>query len=139
MILADDYALVVFSGDMVMSPLALPLLRHLVRVVERTQTPWTFVFGNHDDDYHDKGSLLNFFNDADYLYFKTGPSIEDGGVGNFKITFTREGLPIYHAYFLDTKNEREDYIEEEGSYDYLSPRHKWPGLKQCIVKIHFQA
>jgi len=55
------------------------------------------------------------------LLFRPGPELDDGGVGNFKITFTREGTPFYHLYFLDSKAERDDYTEETGVYDYLSP------------------
>ena len=58
--------------------------------------------------------------DTTFLKFKVGPSLEDGGYGNFKIDFTYQDDVIYHAYFLDSKNEEETYTEEQGEYGYLS-------------------
>ena len=115
-----DFDLVVFTGDIVMSPFAVPLFARLVSVMDKTGVPWTFVLGNHDTDYHDPFRLVSVAQRADNLFFKAGPQLEDGGVGNFKITFTLEDVPFYHAYFFDTKSEREPYTEEEGKYDHLS-------------------
>ena len=50
---------------------------------------------------------------------------------------------IYHAYFLDTKAERDDYTEAEGKYDYLSTSQvSWyenlvsNDTKESIVFMH---
>jgi 3',5'-cyclic AMP phosphodiesterase CpdA len=117
---ADDYDLIVVTGDITMSPQGSMLYGQFVTFMESLKTPWTLVFGNHDTDFHDYKDLVKHFDDTEYLYYKNGPQLEDGGVGNFKINFKYNDDIIYHAYFLDTKAERDIYTEEEGEYEYLS-------------------
>ncbi len=116
----DNYDLIVITGDLTMSPLAPQLYKKLINFMESLKTPWTFVFGNHDNDFTKYEKLIYLLEDTEYLYFKVGPLITDGGYGNFKINFTYQNEVIYHAYFLDSKNERDEYTEEEGEYGYLS-------------------
>lgn len=118
--ISDDYDLIVITGDMMMSPQAVLLFKALIKHMEVLEIPWTFVFGNHDNDFNDYSDLLAQLNNTNYLYFKTGLEMEDGGIGNFKINFTYQDDIIYHAYFLDSKAERDTYTEDEGEYDYLS-------------------
>lgn len=120
MVLADDYDLVVFTGDIVMSPFAPSQFRRLRNLMESLAVPWTFVFGNHDRDYQDAWHLIAQTDGAENLYFKVGPELEDGGVGNFSITFNHLGVPFYHAHFLDSKAELENPNDETGVYDYFS-------------------
>ena len=120
LVLYDDWDLVVFTGDMVMSPLAIPLFKHLVNLMESLEVHWTFVLGNHDRDYHRVERLLSVISDTEFLKFKVGPELEQGGVGNFKITFTQDNVPFYHLYFLDTKSTT-DAPERLTDYDFLSP------------------
>ncbi|MCF7932836.1 MAG: metallophosphoesterase family protein [Acholeplasmataceae bacterium] len=117
---ADDYDLVVVTGDMMMSPTAVMLFRQFVNVMESLGTPWTFIFGNHDDDFHDKRTLLSVIEETEHLLFKVGPSLENGGYGNFEIQVDQSGMPFAHLYFFDTKGERKTYALEDGKYDYLS-------------------
>lgn len=117
---SDDYDLIVITGDMMMSPHAPSLFRGLIKHMESLEIPWTFVFGNHDNDFNEYSELLDQIQDTSYLYYKNGPEMIDGGVGNFKINFVYQDNIIYHAYFLDSKTEREIYTEEEGEYGYLS-------------------
>ncbi|MFU8792537.1 MAG: metallophosphoesterase [Acholeplasmataceae bacterium] len=116
----DDYDLIVITGDLTMSPFAPWLMRYFVRFMESFETPWTFVFGNHESDLNSYQSIINHMPESEYLYFKVGPQLTNGGYGNFKISFIYEDIPIYHAYFLDTKAERTSYSKIEGKYDYLS-------------------
>lgn len=117
----DDYDLIVISGDMTMSPAGPRLFSQLIDVMESLKTPWTFIFGNHETDFNTYEDYLKRIpSDTTYLYFKVGPKLQDGGVGNFHITMTKDGLPYYRIYLLDSKAERDDYTEEEGEYDYLS-------------------
>lgn len=116
----DDYDLIVISGDMTMSPGAPRLFSQLIKVMESLKTPWTFIFGNHETDFHAYEDFLKNIKNTEYLYFKVGPKIEDGGIGNFHFTFTKQQVPFYRLYLLDSKAEREVYTEEEGEYDYLS-------------------
>ncbi|MBN2540519.1 MAG: metallophosphoesterase [Bacilli bacterium] len=116
---SDDFDLIVISGDMVLSPFGPALFGKLVRFMERLETPWTFVFGNHETDYSDYTDYLRKLQDTEYLYFKVGPEMDQGGYGNFRIVFTQDGIPFYSIYLLDSHAERENYTDEEGEYDYL--------------------
>lgn len=118
---ADDYDLIVITGDLTMSPSAPQLISQLIKQMESIQIPWTFVFGNHEADFNSYEELLAKIDvPTEYMVFKVGPELTDGGYGNFKIEFTKNNLPFYNAYFLDSKAERAIYTEEEGEYDYLS-------------------
>lgn len=119
LVLAEAWDLVVFTGDIVMSPLAVPLFNHLVRLMESLETHWTFILGNHDRDYHSAERLLRVTQDTQYLKFKVGPDLGDDSAGNFKITFTQDDEPFYHLYFLDTKSET-NHPERTSKYDFLS-------------------
>ena len=120
LVAAEDWDLVVLTGDMMMSPSAPRLFRSLASLMEELGTPWTFVFGNHDDDFHDKATLLDAMPATEHLLFKAGPAIEDGGVGNFEIRVESAGDAFAHLYFLDSKSERNDNGSDALDYDYLS-------------------
>ncbi len=116
---SDDFDLVVITGDMTMSISAPSLFAKLVKVMESLETPWTFVFGNHETDYNEYVEFLKKIENSEYLYYKNGPELDEGGLGNFMIEFTKGGNPFYKLYFLDSHAERAVYTEEEGEYDYL--------------------
>lgn len=118
----DDYDLIVLTGDQTMAPRTIGIYQTLIHKMEALEIPWTFVFGNHDNDFVSYESLIQAIIaiDTTYLMFKVGPEMTDGGYGNFKINFMYQGNIIYHAYFLDSKNEEDTYTEEEGEYGYLS-------------------
>lgn len=116
---SDDFDLIVITGDMTMSISGPSLFSRLIEVMEELETPWTFVFGNHETDYSTYSDYLNRVDDCEYLYFKVGPELEDGGYGNFRIIFNHDGNPFYTLYFMDSHAERAVYTEEEGEYDYL--------------------
>ena len=115
----EDYDLIVLTGDMTMSISSKLLFRKLVKHMESLETPWTFIFGNHENDYAEYTDYLNLIDDCEYLYFKVGPELESGGVGNFRILFNHDGVPFYTLYFMDSHAERTVYTEEEGEYDYV--------------------
>jgi predicted MPP superfamily phosphohydrolase len=140
---ADTYDLIVVTGDQTMSILAPWLFRRFVNFMDALGTPWTFIFGNHESDFHHYSIFLRNLYDKEHMFFKVGPKLESGGLGNFKITFTKNELPFYHFYFLDTKAERDDYTEEEGIYDYLSfaqvewyKAHVSKDLEPSVVFMH---
>jgi len=119
---SDDFDLVVITGDLTMSPSAPRLFRQLIQFMERLKTPWTFVFGNHEADFNSYESLLAQIPvESEYLVFKVGPQLEEGGYGNFRIQFNKDNQPFQMLYFLDSHAERSDYTEAEGKYDYLKP------------------
>ena len=45
---ADDYDLIVITGDLAMSPSAPRLFTQILNFMESLKTPWTFIFGNHE-------------------------------------------------------------------------------------------
>lgn len=116
---SQDFDLVVITGDMTMSVSAPTLFAELIHVMEALKTPWTFVFGNHETDYDSYNDFLDTIRDTQYLYFKVGPELDEGGVGNFRIVFNKDDNPFYTLYFLDSHAERTVYTEEEGMYDYV--------------------
>lgn len=118
---SQPFDLVVLTGDLTLSTIGPILFARLVRHMESLKTPWTFVFGNHETDFHSHADFLRRIGDTEYLLFQTGPDLEAGGVGNFRIQFNRTGVPFYMAYFLDSHAERTMYSEAEGEYDYLKP------------------
>jgi len=116
---SDDFDLVVISGDMVLSNAGPRLFRTLVRTMEALETPWTFIFGNHETDHSTYQEYLASTVDLTWLRFKVGPELDEGGIGNFRINFTKDGNPFYTLYFFDSHAERAEYTEAEGEYDYI--------------------
>ncbi|MCK4552013.1 MAG: metallophosphoesterase, partial [Tenericutes bacterium] len=116
---SENWDLVVISGDITLSISSPSLFKKLILFMEDLETPWTFVFGNHETDYCDYSDLLDKIENTEYLYFKVGPELDEGGVGNFKINFTKEGNLFYSIYLMDSHAEREIYTEQEGEYDYI--------------------
>jgi len=116
---SQDFDLVVITGDMTMSVSAPTLFAELIHTMEALKTPWTFVFGNHETDYDSYNDFLDVINGTQYLYFKAGPELDDGGVGNFRIVFNKDNNPFYTFYFLDSHAERSVYTDEQGMYDYV--------------------
>lgn len=115
--------LVVFTGDQALSISAPRLYKQLTEHMESLDVTWSFVFGNHDNDYHDYSKIIAAIESAkpEQLLFKTGPKLEDGGVGNFSINFTYDDEPFYNIYMLDTKTEQHTFKREGISrYKYLS-------------------
>lgn len=109
--------LVVFTGDLTMSPLSPWLFSLVGEIMYHLRTPWTFVFGNHDNDFNSNHANLMWLNDQEYLYFLPGLALASGGLGNFKLDLMVEGNPFYHLYFLDSKAE---LLNQLFTYDYLS-------------------
>ncbi|XMB72172.1 metallophosphoesterase [Mycoplasmatota bacterium WC30] len=116
---SEEWDLVVISGDIALSISTPSLFAKLIKVMEKLETPWTFVFGNHETDNCEYVDLLNKIEETEYLYFKVGPELDAGGVGNFRIQFTKDDIPFYTLYLMDSHAEREVYTEEEGEYDYI--------------------
>ena len=118
---ADEYDLIVISGDIALSISATSLFSKLIKHMETLKTPWTFIFGNHETDYNDYSDFINrISSETEYLYFKVGPEMVNGGYGNFRIQFTKDSVPFYNLYLMDSHSEMKDYTEEEGEYGYVS-------------------
>ncbi len=121
---ATNPDIVVFTGDQTLSISAPRLYKQLARHMESLQIPWSFVFGNHDDDYHTHTTIIRALETVEttYLRFKSGPKLEKGGYGNFAINYYYDGDPFYNLYMLDSKTEQKKLRPEGLSrYDHLSP------------------
>jgi len=97
--------IVVFSGDQTMAPFGPLLFQRLAQVMDQLDVPWTFIFGNHDNDHDLYEKYLANLPDDENLLFKVGPQLADGGYGNFKIATYFNNLPFYNLYLLDTHTE----------------------------------
>jgi len=110
--------IIILTGDLTMSPLAPSLYRQMTRRVDSIGIPWTFVFGNHDNDFNSYKKNLDAVAAAkpEHLLFKVGPELVDGGFGNFIIQAQYQDAPFHNLYMLDTKNENGGLND----YDWLS-------------------
>jgi len=112
---SDDFDLVVITGDMALGPYAPAQFGRLVELMESLGVPWTFSFGNHETDEHDYQDYLSYVNDTEYLAYQVGPDLGDGACGVFRIVFTKETIPFYTLYLLDSHPE-----DEEGRHSHIS-------------------
>ncbi|HOJ45381.1 MAG TPA: metallophosphoesterase [Bacilli bacterium] len=110
--------IIVLTGDLTMSPLAPSLYRQLTRRVDKIGIPWTFIFGNHDNDFNSYKKNLDAVAAAkpEHLLFKVGPELMEGGFGNFIIQARYQSAAFHNLYMLDTKNENGGLND----YDWLS-------------------
>jgi 3',5'-cyclic AMP phosphodiesterase CpdA len=139
----DDYDLIVITGDLTMSPQGPRLFSRLINHMESLEIPWTFIFGNHETDYNEYEDYLKRIRNTNYLYFKVGPQIVDGGVGNFKITFEKNDVPFYHAYFFDSKAEINPNAYDSSTYDFINThqiewyeQHVSQDIENSLVFMH---
>jgi hypothetical protein len=60
----------------------------------RRKIPWTFIFGNHDDEYQrSREEIMDYVSKMPYCYAEYGPK-EIGGVGNYVLTVHSDGKPV---------------------------------------------
>ncbi len=115
--------LIVFTGDQTLSITSVARYKDLTNFMDEIKTPWTFVFGNHDNDYTTKAKILKgvFSLEPEYLYFKEGPELDKDGVGNFSFNYFYNDQPFYNLYFLDSKDElKRKETDSLSKYKYLS-------------------
>lgn len=109
--------LIVITGDISMSPLGPSLFTKLISYMEDLDTPWTFVFGNHETDFDDYKEFLEKIHDTKNLLFKVGPTFDDTkSYGNFRIQVEKNGNPFRQLYFLDSHTEN----DTESGYGYIT-------------------
>lgn len=110
--------IIIFTGDQTMSPSAKRLYKQLADFMKKINIPWTFNFGNHDNDFNSyKVNLDQVVDKYDSLLFKVGPNLEKGGFGNFIIDIKYEDDIFYRLYMMDSKNEYGGLM----IYDFFSP------------------
>lgn len=124
--------IVVFTGDMSMAPFGPQLFNQLGETMERLETKWTFIFGNHDNDHASYSEYFPLLSKFDHLLFKVGPELEDGGFGNFKIETYFNNNHFYNLYLLDSHTE----ADVEIGYGWLSESQvEWYGAHAAIDKL----
>lgn len=98
--------LVVLTGDLTMSPDSRLLYQRLAQTMEALQTPWTFIFGNHDTDHGvSYDDLIEALGECHYLLFSKG-NYPMNGVGNFAIRLeSSKGDPLQQLIFLDSGSD----------------------------------
>ncbi|WP_162140207.1 metallophosphoesterase [Haploplasma axanthum] len=114
---------IIITGDITMSLLAKKLFKQFINHMDKYDVPWSFVFGNHEMDFHDMKEIIKIIDKTKTknLYFKVGEDLgENGGYGNFKIEIQNNSNPILNLYMLDTKANRLDGKTDGGVYDYLT-------------------
>lgn len=122
LIASDDFDLVVITGDLTYSQIGPTYFLQLITVMEECATPWSFVFGNHEVSYNEYSEFIDIIpTNTEYLRFKVGPELEEGGYGNYVIQFQKNNLPFYDLILMDSHAERTVFEVEEGPYDYIKP------------------
>lgn len=109
--------IVVVTGDIMMSPQAKRLFKEFVDFMNELNIPWTFIFGNHENDYHTYKDFEKSYQKI--KLFTPGLKLTDGGVGNYIIDVKYNNDTIVHLYFFDTKSDTKEQVQTTG-YDYLS-------------------
>ncbi len=113
---------IVITGDMFMSNSSLLLAHTLYHFIDHFQIPWTFVFGNHDEEGHStKEELANVLSQSKYIVYENEENLP--GVGNHLIELRLAEEIRYRLIMLDSHNARIDNVNgiDIWSYDYIKP------------------
>lgn len=123
---------IVITGDVTMTIIAKNVIKQFIIHMDKYNIPWTFLFGNHEADYHNIESIVKVIYKikTKNLYFHPGPILSNNnthGASNFKLKITNGNKPILNLYLLDSKANRIDgVVDEDFPYDYLSIEQvKW--------------
>ncbi len=113
--------LIVLTGDILSGggcDDAIESLRQVIEVTERNGTPWTAVFGNHDDEgTANRQELMAVMQESNLSIVEPGPD-DVPGVGNFALTVQSvdESSPAALLYFIDSGSYAPTDI---GGYDWI--------------------
>lgn len=117
--------LIVCSGDNLFASKGVEGVQKFVELMESLETPWTFVFGNHDAENHNKSKISNALcsADAQYLLYSedlivdaSSDEMAYGRYGNFSIKVVNNaGDKLVGAIILmDTGTRSTVYNEYQG-------------------------
>lgn len=109
--------LIVLTGDNVN---CIPMKNgfdHLAKILEEANTPWTLIFGNHDEEQDlSRAQMYDYLKKFPHFFGEKG---NVKGVGNFSIPVYKSnaGEPAAALYFIDSG----DYTRNPklGSYDWI--------------------
>jgi len=116
--------LIVLTGDQTMSPFNERLYQQLIEFMDKLEVPWTFVFGNHDDESGTTRLELASMamNRSNTIIFEYGPN-NITGVGNFFIHLEEfdSSTILYSLVFMDSNAHRTYPVDGKDKfwYDYI--------------------
>ena len=110
--------LVIFTGDVIFSPPALPNLEKVLKLVNDKKVPFAMVFGNHDAEQKtSRDSLLMAENSFSYC-LSTDEQPEITGVGNYALSvLSRSGKVANVLWCLDSNDYSK--IDSVDGYGYI--------------------
>lgn len=120
LVLKTSPDLVIITGDMTMCQQQEKLDRSLQLLMDSFNIPWTFVFGNHDEEGPlNKEELAKILSSGKNSLYENTPGLS--GVGNHIITIVKDEKPIYKLFLLDSLRDRIDTISDQKvwSYDFI--------------------
>ena len=118
---AEKPDLIVLTGDILSGggcDDASESMRQIVKIMERCDTNWTAVFGNHDDEgTANRHELMAVMQESDLSLIEPGPA-DISGVGNFVLTVQSSDTdsPAALLYFIDSGSYAHTEI---GGYDWI--------------------
>ncbi|MGD9909721.1 MAG: metallophosphoesterase family protein [Candidatus Izemoplasmatales bacterium] len=115
-----DPDLIIITGDMTMCQHQDILDRYLQVLMDKMNKPWTFVFGNHDEEGPlTKEELAAILSVGPQCMYENTPGLS--GVGNHLIVIEKNGTPIYKLFMLDSLRDRIDTVSDQKiwSYDFI--------------------
>lgn len=113
--------LIVLTGDILSGggcDDAIASMRQIIHLLEKCETPWTAVFGNHDDEgTANRNELMLVMQESDFSFLEPGPE-DISGVGNFVLNVYRSDgdIPAALLYFIDSGSYAPTDI---GGYDWI--------------------
>ena len=118
---AEAADLIVLTGDILSGggcENAAASMRQINHIMQRCSTPWTAVFGNHDDEgTADRKELMNVMQESELSLSEQGPE-DISGVGNYVLTVqdSESDSPGALLYFIDSGSYAQTDI---GGYDWI--------------------
>lgn len=112
--------LIVITGDMSMCKLQDIVDRSLQVLMDSLNIPWTFVFGNHDEEGPlTKEELAAILSVGPQSMYENTEGLS--GVGNHVISIEKEGKPMVKLFMLDSFRDRIDTVSDQKiwSYDFI--------------------
>ena len=93
--------LIIVGGDTVLTAWNDICTEQFCEFMAEFDIPWAPVFGNHDyEGRADKAKLAEIYENAENCLFRSGPQGMNG-MGNYALSLTRGGAPVYTLFLLD--------------------------------------
>ena len=117
--------LILVLGDTVLTQRNDIETRKFAEQMDGYKIPWAPVFGNHDDEGRaDKARLAEIYSESEYCLFEYGPQ-NLHGAGNYVIEITRNELPVYALFMLDSGSSKEFEAQTAGINDAQVNWYEW--------------